>query len=445
MDMDMLSRVFDILQRAGEMERVGQIMTIVYGVICVFGILNCLLGYRILRFWMMIFGFLIGAGAGFGVTYLSGVEDKMMIVGAMAGLGIVLAIVSFLVYRAGIFVLGFGIGISLSIYLVHPTSSFSFFLCILVGVGLGILAMRYAKGVIIIGTSILGGVLAGFSIAKIGGLEQFPYGIGMAVGIALLGMLIQFAINKDRYDDDDEEDEGNDEPEEEVRRSRKKKNSVQDRDTVSRYNRVNRRKTPSDRYSDDEDDAGVRDDNHSRRRNGDSDRRNLRSGEEAGRSERYSDRRNSSGCRNGRNTGSSDRNASSDNRRRTSTAGSSGRNRSGRNSSSEGGRRAQSRSGSENSYSQNRRNTRSAGRAYYDDGDDYDADRECFAPDYQETSDTYGDFEKKQQRKRQLDIENMADFEEDEFGQLRDHEDSKISRDLLKDLDPDDYDEWEDN
>ena len=445
MDMDMLSRVFDILQRAGEMERVGQIMTIVYGVICVFGILNCLLGYRILRFWMMIFGFLIGAGAGFGVTYLSGVEDKMMIVGAMAGLGIVLAIVSFLVYRAGIFVLGFGIGISLSIYLVHPTSSFSFFLCILVGVGLGILAMRYAKGVIIIGTSILGGVLAGFSIAKIGGLEQLPYGIGMAVGIALLGILIQFAINKDRYDDDDEEDEGNDEPEEEVRRSRKKKNSVQDRDTVSGYNGVNRRKTPSDRYSDDEDDAGVRDDNHSRRRNGDSDRRNLRSGEEAGRSERYSDRRNSSGCRNGRNTGSSDRNASSDNRRRTSTAGSSGRNRSGRNSSSEGGRRAQSRSGSENSYSQNRRNTRSAGRAYYDDGDEYDADRECFAPDYQETSDTYGDFEKKQQRKRQLDIENMADFEEDEFGQLRDHEDSKISRDLLKDLDPDDYDEWEDN
>ena len=43
MDMDMLSRVFDILQRAGEMERIGQIMTIVYGVICVFGILNCLL------------------------------------------------------------------------------------------------------------------------------------------------------------------------------------------------------------------------------------------------------------------------------------------------------------------------------------------------------------------------------------------------------------------
>ena len=105
MNMDVLSRVFNILQRVGGMEQIGQFMTIVYGIVCVFGILNCLLGYRILRFWMMIFGFLIGAGAGFGVTYLSGVEDKMVIAGAMAGLGIVLAIPGELtskVYESGI-------------------------------------------------------------------------------------------------------------------------------------------------------------------------------------------------------------------------------------------------------------------------------------------------------------------------------------------------------
>ena len=61
MNMDMLSRVFDIIQRTGGMEQIGQLMMIVYGVLCVFGLLNCILGYRILRFWMMIFGFLIGA------------------------------------------------------------------------------------------------------------------------------------------------------------------------------------------------------------------------------------------------------------------------------------------------------------------------------------------------------------------------------------------------
>ena len=71
MNMDMLSRGFDILQRAGGMEQISQLMVIVYGVLCVFGLLNCILGYRILRFWMMIFGFIIGAGAGFGVTYVA--------------------------------------------------------------------------------------------------------------------------------------------------------------------------------------------------------------------------------------------------------------------------------------------------------------------------------------------------------------------------------------
>ena len=203
----MLSRGFDILQRAGGMEQISQLKVIVYGVLCVFGLLNCILGYRILRLWMMIFGFIIGAGAGFGVTYMSGVQDKMVIAGAMAGLGIVLAVVSFLIYRAGIFVLGFGIGITLSIYLIHPTSSFSFFLCILIGVGLGVLAMRYAKGVIIVGTSILGGILSGFSAAKLAKMEEIPFGIIFSIGFALVGMLIQFAIINPHNEEEDAEPE----------------------------------------------------------------------------------------------------------------------------------------------------------------------------------------------------------------------------------------------
>lgn len=44
MNMDMLSRGFDILQRAGGMEQISQLMVIVYGVLCVFGLLNCILG-----------------------------------------------------------------------------------------------------------------------------------------------------------------------------------------------------------------------------------------------------------------------------------------------------------------------------------------------------------------------------------------------------------------
>ena len=265
MNMDMLSRGFDILQRAGGMEQISQLLVIVYGVLCVFGLLNCILGYRILRFWMMIFGFIIGAGAGFGVTYMSGVQDKMVIAGAMAGLGIVLAVVSFLIYRAGIFVLGFGIGITLSIYLVHPTSSFSFFLCILIGVGLGVLAMRYAKGVIIVGTSILGGILSGFSAAKLAKMEEIPFGIIFSIGFALVGMLIQFAINKPKYDDDydDEEDEDQgkvperrqkwEEADWEEAESETKRRGKKERDDKKNPSREQYRKCPEE-YEDDLDD-----------------------------------------------------------------------------------------------------------------------------------------------------------------------------------------------
>ena len=92
----MLSRGFDILQRAGGMEQISQLMVIVYGVLCVFGLLNCILGYRILRFWMMIFGFLIGAGIGLFAIHQIGFGEKVYYAVGMIGVGLLLAILSVL-------------------------------------------------------------------------------------------------------------------------------------------------------------------------------------------------------------------------------------------------------------------------------------------------------------------------------------------------------------
>ena len=51
---------------------------------------------------------------------------------------------------------------------------------------------------IIVGTSFLGGVTAGLSLAKLLAMDQIPYGILFGAAFAILGMLIQFAINKPR-------------------------------------------------------------------------------------------------------------------------------------------------------------------------------------------------------------------------------------------------------
>lgn len=204
--LDILTRAMSIAERVRNMQELSVIATGLFAVLLVFGIINCILGYRLLRFWMMLFGFGIGAGLGLFGIYRLGTQDKTIYLAAMVAAGVVLAIVAFLIFKAGIFILGAGLGLTLSIYVIHPTTSFTFFVCLMIGVGLGVVAMRYEREVIIVGTSLLGGVLTGVSLAKLGGMAEIPYGIGMSAGAAILGMLIQFALNKPKYVDGDEDD-----------------------------------------------------------------------------------------------------------------------------------------------------------------------------------------------------------------------------------------------
>lgn len=221
--LDILTRAMNIAERVRNMQELSVIATGLFVVLLVFGIINCILGYRLLRFWMMLFGFGIGAGLGLFGVYRSGAEDKTIYLAAMVAAGVVLAIVAFLIFKAGIFILGAGLGLTLSTYIIHPTTSFTFFVCLLIGVGLGVVAMRYEREVIIVGTSLLGGVLTGVSLAKLGGMAEIPYGIGMSAGAAILGMLIQFALNKPKYVDEDE-----DEYEDDRKQKRKKERTDED-------------------------------------------------------------------------------------------------------------------------------------------------------------------------------------------------------------------------
>ena len=127
-----------------------------------------------------------------------------MLIAALAT-GVVFAVIAFLIYKAGVFILAAGIGWAASIYFLHPTSSAVFFACILIGVALGSMAVKYCREVLIVATSLIGGIMAGVSLAQLGNLADITYGLGMSVGFAVLGMLIQFAINKPVSDEEDEE------------------------------------------------------------------------------------------------------------------------------------------------------------------------------------------------------------------------------------------------
>ena len=197
---DIFGNALSIAGSFMDSDLVNRFMMVIFAVILVFGVLNCILGYRLLRFWMMLGGFLVGGGLALVVVHTMGIQEKSTMLIAALAAGVVFAVIAFLIYKAGVFILAAGIGWAASIYFLHPTSSAVFFACILIGVALGSMAE-----VLIVATSLIGGIMAGVSLAQLGNLADIPYGLGMSVGFAVLGMLIQFAINKPVSDEEDEE------------------------------------------------------------------------------------------------------------------------------------------------------------------------------------------------------------------------------------------------
>ena len=84
---DILKNVMNIAGRVHDMQIAGTLSMVIFGVVLVFGIMNCVLGYRLLRFWMMIFGFLIGAGIGLFAVYQIGLGEKLYYAVGMIGVG----------------------------------------------------------------------------------------------------------------------------------------------------------------------------------------------------------------------------------------------------------------------------------------------------------------------------------------------------------------------
>lgn len=203
---EILMRVMNIIQRIRNVQELNMFTTAIFAVVLGFGIMNCLFGYRLLRFWVMLFGFGVGAGAGALLVGYVGTEDKMYYLVGMVVCGIVLGAIAFFSYRAGIFILCAGTGAFLSVYILHPTTSAIFFACILIGIGLGCLGLKYCREVIVTVTSIAGGVLTGLAGAKLLKVRELPYGILLSVAAMVLGLLVQFLMNQPEYEEVEEED-----------------------------------------------------------------------------------------------------------------------------------------------------------------------------------------------------------------------------------------------
>ena len=159
--MQIMLKLGDLLQH---LEQIGKSFLIV---VAVLGLLNCFLGYKLLRLWVTVVGLAVGGIGGLlaGYRFLHADPIVSVIIAGVAAL--ILAGLAFYIYKAGIFLLCAGVGLAICIYVIHPRSSVVFFICLLVSVGIGALGVVFVKPIVIVTTSIQGGLAAGAAIVPL--------------------------------------------------------------------------------------------------------------------------------------------------------------------------------------------------------------------------------------------------------------------------------------
>ena len=172
---------------------VSENMMIALIVTTVIGIFLSMFGLKLIRLWSALLGLVAGAGIGFAVTELAGLEP-MIVVGATIGGGIVLAFLAGFFYRFGIFLLALLTGTYIAILFVNPQDWIFLGVCLAIGLVIALLALKFVEPIMIVVTSILGGVLAGDAIATLAELDNPIFRYGIMVLVVIVGGIIQFTL-----------------------------------------------------------------------------------------------------------------------------------------------------------------------------------------------------------------------------------------------------------
>lgn len=172
---------------------VSENMMIALIVTTVIGIFLSMFGLKLIRLWSALLGLVVGAGIGFAVTELAGLEP-MIVVGATIGGGIVLAFLAGFFYRFGIFLLALLTGTYIAILFVNPQDWIFLGVCLAIGLVIALLALKFVEPIMIVVTSILGGVLAGDAISTLAEFDNPIFRYGIMVLVAIVGGIIQFTL-----------------------------------------------------------------------------------------------------------------------------------------------------------------------------------------------------------------------------------------------------------
>jgi len=147
-------------------QSVRDIMPIVGIIICVYGILQCFVGYKLFKFWCGVVGLLIGALIG-DVIISSGVLTDVpgaYLIGLLIilFLGLICAFVAYRAYMVGLFIYAFVAAFTFVFYLIAIVLSDAAIVALVIGaiagLAMGVVAVLFRRFWIIVSTSFYGGI-----------------------------------------------------------------------------------------------------------------------------------------------------------------------------------------------------------------------------------------------------------------------------------------------
>jgi hypothetical protein len=162
------------------------------------GLVSCFLGYKLLRIWMALIGFVIGMAIGYFASYKYFSNMVIpIIIGFLAG--VIIGFIAYRIYLFGVFLialvttLGF-FGQLLAHY--NEPGWVWILLTAILAIVAAIIATKFVKPVIIISTALNGATTVMMGIFKLLQIDAKHILLIAALLLAILGIMVQFFTNK---------------------------------------------------------------------------------------------------------------------------------------------------------------------------------------------------------------------------------------------------------
>ena len=187
-----MEKMIDFLSMVAE--ELGNVQISTAGVTLVIGVLNCFLGYRLLKAWVGLTGFTAGAVLAYSlVSRYTG--NSLVQIGAIVAGGLLLGLLAFHIYRFGVFLMCTAIGTTAVSILLQPKDSLRFMICLGIGVLIGLLGMAFVKPMVILNTALGGGFSIAASVAGLLKQEADLKILILGAVLASTGIGVQIAVS----------------------------------------------------------------------------------------------------------------------------------------------------------------------------------------------------------------------------------------------------------